>query len=77
MAGSGQAWWWVVSGHRAPESAEDASWPTRIVLDVKAPYTGRHVDTNRQPGRTQDGVPDEYLDPDPTRGPNDADRGIR
>ena len=66
-----------MGAHRAPESDADASWPTRITLTVKDTYQGRHVDHQRQPGRDPDPIPDAYLDPDPTRGPGDADRGLR
>lgn len=43
-------------------------------LYLKVPYQAQHVDTERQPGRSPDGIPDDDFDPPWVgRAPDDAD----
>jgi hypothetical protein len=53
-------------------SGPDAMERTRELYLV-AVYQARHVDVERQPGRSPDGVPDEDFDPWIDRSPDDPD----
>jgi hypothetical protein len=53
-------------------SGPDAMERTRE-LYLTSVYQARHVDVERQPGRSPDGVPDEDFDPWIDRSPDDPD----
>jgi hypothetical protein len=53
-------------------SGPDAMERTRD-LYLTSVYRARHVDVERQPGRSPDGVPDEDYELIIDRGPNDPD----
>jgi hypothetical protein len=59
----------VMGRHSGPDAMER----TRDLYLLVPAYQARHVDVERQPGRSPDGVPDEDFDPWIDRSPDDPD----